>query len=184
MCVRYTGIDPKDEMLRERWERMGLIVPEDGSAGEVFPGEKGYVLRKRDEGLELANGQWGLMPHWTKDATFGKKNTFNARSETIHEKPSFRSAFKTRRCVLPASAFYEKKGGRWLRILPTEDELFWIAGLWEPGYELTDKLPTYTMVTTVPNTVMEPIHDRMPVILPESLIEPWMAADAPIEALQ
>jgi putative SOS response-associated peptidase YedK len=114
--------------------------------------------------------QWGLVPHWTKDAAHAKTRPINARAETVASSGMFRAAFSQRRCIVPAEAFYEWKaveGGKQPFAIARQDgQLMAFAGLWE-GYRWPDGtlLRTYTIVTTRANAEMVELHDRMPVIL-------------------
>ncbi|THB70765.1 MAG: SOS response-associated peptidase [Desulfovibrio sp.] len=122
--------------------------------------------------------KWGLVPSWSKDPTIGNR-LINARSETAAEKPSFRAAFKRRRCLVPATAFYEWQknpdGKQPFAINLTDQEAFAMAGLWE-HWSAPDgsDLFTFTILTTEPNELLAPIHNRMPVILPEESWAPWL----------
>jgi putative SOS response-associated peptidase YedK len=114
--------------------------------------------------------KWGLVPRWARDPSMGARMN-NARAETVAEKPSFRDAYRSRRCLIPASGFYEWQevpGSRakqpWY-IHPREGELLAFAGLWERWNGPGGPLETCAIVTTGPNEVMAPIHDRMPVIV-------------------
>ncbi len=178
MCVRYAGAGES----AQRWGGAPKTAMERRilTAADLFPGEVGGFAT---DGGELVEARWGMQPFWAKDPHFGKKNAYNARSETIREKPTFRGAFKARRCVIPASAFYERADGRWLRVLPKQGDLFLFAGLWEVPNEATDGLPTYTMVTTVPNRAVEEVHDRMPVVLSPEDAQEWMSPDAVLDDL-
>ena len=121
---------------------------------------------------------WGLIPSWSKDANSGAK-LINARAETLAEKPSFRSAFKRRRCLIPASGFYEwqtvQKKKQPFLIRPRDEKLFAFAGLWEdwngPNGEA---LRSCAIVTTQANALMQPFHDRMPVILRQQDFAAWL----------
>jgi len=126
--------------------------------------------------------RWGLIPHWAKDPALGNKLT-NARGESVADKPSFRSAFKQRRCLVPASGFYEwqaEQGGRkqpwYIRL--KGDEAMAMGGLWEswtsPDGEI---LRTFCVITTAPNEIMQPIHDRMPVIIPKIRWAAWLSPE-------
>ncbi len=117
---------------------------------------------------------WGLIPSWAKDASIGNKLT-NARGETVAEKPSFRSAFKARRCIIPASGFFEwKSDGRvkqpFYMSLKSGDPMA-LAGIWETWGDTE----TCCIITTSPNSLMEPIHDRMPVILDAENWAQWLS---------
>ena len=173
MCVRYVGIDPqreRTEHLRDAYR--DVEMPGDVWKQDRFPGDVGeYVTH----GGERAEGRWGLQPAWAKDPDFGRKNAYNARAETVAEKPTFRSAFRRRRCVVPAAAFYERAAGRWLRVSPHEG-LFSIAGLFEEG--------TFTMVTTEPNLAIADLHDRMPVLLAPSDVAGWLDPEADLRELR
>jgi putative SOS response-associated peptidase YedK len=118
--------------------------------------------------------RWGLIPSWAKDATIGNKLA-NARGETVAERPSFRSAFKSRRCIIPASGFYEwktEKGVKfpWYISLKSGDPMAF-AGLWESWNDIE----SCCIITTDANTLMQPIHDRMPVILNHDQWTTWLS---------
>jgi len=127
---------------------------------------------------ELTHLHWGLIPSWAKDPGIGSR-MINARSETAAEKPSFRGAFKYRRCLVPADGFYEwqKLNGRKqpVRIHMKDGQPFAIAGLWEhwmdPG---GSEIESVTLLTTTPNELLEPVHNRMPVILAPEDYELWL----------
>lgn len=118
--------------------------------------------------------KWGLIPSWAKDAAIGNKLN-NARGETVHEKPSFRSAFKYHRCIIPASGFYEWKTENgvkqpWYMSFKTGEPMAF-AGLWETWNDIH----TCCIITTSANSLMEPIHDRMPVILDADQWKAWLS---------
>jgi putative SOS response-associated peptidase YedK len=127
--------------------------------------------------------RWGLIPSWAKDETIGNK-LINARAETLAEKPSFKNAFRSRRCIIPASGFYEwaKKGASAKQpfyFYLKEKEVFGFAGLWEEWLdkESGESVETCTIVTTEANAVLEPVHDRMPVILKAEDYDRWLDAN-------
>lgn len=129
--------------------------------------------------------RWGLIPAWAKDPGIGAR-MINARSETVAEKPAFRAAFRRRRCLVPATGFYEWRGesGRKQPYLihAPDGAPFAIAGLWEhwqdPGGA---ELETCTLLTTEANEALRPLHDRMPVLLAPEAWERWLdpALEAP-----
>lgn len=122
---------------------------------------------------------WGLVPSWAKDPSVGNR-MINARAETLGEKPSFRSAYRRRRCLVLADGFYEWQQGRgkiktphYIRL--RSGEPFALAGLWEEWHSPEgDQLLTCTIITTEPNELVAQYHNRMPVILPESTYERWL----------
>lgn len=140
-------------------------------------------VREPDEGRELAVLRWGLVPFWAKDPSIGNR-MINARAETVAEKPSYRAAFRHRRCVVLADGFYE-----WRRendsktpyfISLASGEPFALAGLWE---DWTDKqtgesLQTATLLTTEANDFMRPLHHRMPVVLGADSAGEWLSGSA------
>ncbi len=133
----------------------------------------------KDEGTsKLAQFRWGLIPFWSKDENIGYK-LINARSETIHEKSSFKQAFEKRRCLIVASGFFEwKKIGKqkipMYITLKTRKPLSF-AGLWEIWKSPEgDEIKSCTIITTSPNKLMESIHNRMPAIMPAEHREQWL----------
>jgi len=129
------------------------------------------VLIVRKDGA--ARARWGLVPHWAKDPSMGARMN-NARAETVAQKPAFRDAYRSRRCLIPASGFYEWTSEFGLRqpyyVHPAEGELFAFAGLWERWRDLE----TCTVITTGANAKMAAVHDRMPVILPPGQYAAWL----------
>ena len=130
-------------------------------------------------GREATGFQWGLIPPWAKDPAIGAK-MINARAETLAEKPSFRNAFKRRRCLIPASGFYEwqARGGgpkQPVWIARPDNALITFAGLWEIWHGPDGgELHTCTIVTTTANDALEPYHHRMPVVLSPDGFEAWL----------
>ena len=127
--------------------------------------------------------RWGLIPVWAKDPKIGYK-TFNARAETLSEKPTFRVPFLKRRCLIPADGFYEWKeeGGRKQPYLFTlkEHKPFTFAGLWEIWRDSSgSEIRSCTLITTTPNDIVAQYHDRMPVILDESSRWHWLDESDP-----
>jgi putative SOS response-associated peptidase YedK len=130
---------------------------------------------------ELFVMRWGLIPYWSKDgkASF---STINAKSETVATSPAFRDAWKQRRCLVPAEWFYEwqkvdEKTKQPYAIGLSDGGMFAFAGLWETWKDRAtgQRLRTYTILTTDPNELMEPIHNRMPVILRREDYSRWLA---------
>jgi len=124
--------------------------------------------------------RFGLIPHWAKDSKF---QPINARAETLAEKPTFKSAFRSKRCIIPINGFYEwKKEGKhkipyW--IYPTQGNYFALAGICDTWHDPTtnEEIVSSAIITTTPNDMMKQIHDRMPVILDPKDWELWLDAD-------
>lgn len=177
MCGRYSteGIATTD--LRERFAVQHVqesVVP----SHNVKPTQDAPVIIMHDGERELTAMRWGLIPAWAKDATIAGK-LFNARAETVSDKPSFRSALRRRRCLVPATGFYEwQQQGR--RKVPCQfvvgaGDLFAFAGLYETWRDPSDQtVHSYTIITTTPNELVAPIHNRMPVILPRDAEALWI----------
>ena len=137
----------------------------------------------REGARQLGSFRWGLVPSWAKDPAVGNR-MINLRAETVSEKPSFRRTLARRRCLLPADGFYEWKAmGKGRKKQPffvraRDGSVLAIAGLWEVwkprGEEDAEWLRTCTVITTEPNAVVGPIHDRMPVILPPAVWDTWL----------
>lgn len=135
---------------------------------------------------------WGLIPSWAKDPKIGNR-MINARSETLAEKPSFRNAYKRRRCLVLADGYYEWQqipGNRvkqpvYIRL--KSQKPFAVAGLWEvwQSKDMDEPLKSCTIITCPPNALLEEIHHRMPVILPADAYAQWLSPDEqPVDALQ
>ena len=192
MCGRYT-LHQKTADLAKRYNL--ATIPDPISKNfNVAPGHVMPVITESESGkptIELMT--WGLIPVWAKDPRIGYK-MINARSETIFEKPAWRSVIKKKRCLIPADGFYEwkkqadSKVKQPFYIHPKQFELFSFAGVWESWKDENDnEIRTYSIITTEPNKEMSSIHDRMPVILyPEdeaSWLEPSKVTRDGIEPL-
>jgi putative SOS response-associated peptidase YedK len=178
MCGRYV-LKRKD--LEALMEQLGVKDPREFvSSYNIAPSTMIPAIRSLpgNSGREAVALQWGLVPFWSKDAKQGAKLA-NARSEGIAAKPAFREAIRKRRCVIPASGFYEWQTiGRlkqpWFFQMRDESP-FLFAGLWERWRSVDGvELQTCSLITTTPNEVVEPLHDRMPVILRGAAVDTWL----------
>jgi putative SOS response-associated peptidase YedK len=175
MCGRYTVTDPEDAM-RQLFE---LAAPDQAVARyNMTPSQLALSVHRNDAGdLVPAFLQWGLVPSWAKDPEIGNR-MINARSETVAEKPSFRAAYRRRRCLVPADGYYEwqSTGGRkqpW-RIVRADRAPFAFAGLWEEWQGPDGSgLSTFCLLTTAANDVLSAIHHRMPVIIAAGDMAAW-----------
>jgi putative SOS response-associated peptidase YedK len=184
MCGRFALLAKKEEMARRfKLIESGPSQPSLYPAGPRFniaPSQSVAVVRAADGTRFLDLLTWGLIPSWAADKKIGYK-LINARSETVATKPSFRSAFKSRRCLIPASGFFEWKKVSTSRkqpyfIRPSDhDDLFAFAGLWEKWTSPHgEPLESCTILTTEANELMKSIHDRMPVILDSAGESVWL----------
>ncbi|MCA9897857.1 MAG: SOS response-associated peptidase [Anaerolineales bacterium] len=145
----------------------------------IAPTQPVAAIRLAENGQrEFTFFRWGLVPSWAKDLNIGSR-MINARSETVAEKPSFRTAFKRRRCLIPADGFYEWQkqgsGKQPMFIRPVAERPFALAGLWEVWRDPDGSvLQTCTILTTTPNELMAPIHNRMPVIVEPEDFDLWL----------
>jgi putative SOS response-associated peptidase YedK len=176
MCGRFT----RKENLQQLADQLGLkILPPLSPRYNIAPSQLVACVRTNSESMEreCVELKWGLVPSWAKDPSIGNK-MINARAETVAEKPSFRKAFKHQRCLVLADGFYEwKREGEtkqpyYIRL--KGGRLFAFAGLWERWEKQDPALETCALITTGPNALMEPIHNRMPVILSEQSYASWL----------
>ncbi len=143
----------------------------------VAPGQKAGVIINDGEN-KYVQYQWGLVPYWAKDPSIGNK-MINARAETIIDKPSFKAAFRSRRCLIPVDGFYEWKKEEKYKvpyfIFQRSETPFSLAGLWET-WNGPDENPlnTFTIITTDANTLLKELHNRMPVIIPPEKRKMWL----------
>ncbi|MBU8791816.1 SOS response-associated peptidase [Oceanobacillus sp. FSL K6-0118] len=176
MCGRYTLL--KDEL--EILEEFDIDEPIDSyqPSYNIAPGQN--VLAIIHDGKKKRAGylRWGLVPSWAKDEKIGYK-MINARSETAHEKPSFKKLMSQKRCLIVADSFYEWKkvdGEKQPKRIQVKDRnIFTFAGLWDKWVQDDKVLFTCTILTKEANTFMRNIHHRMPVILPKEKENEWIS---------
>jgi len=156
----------------------------------VAPTDQVYAVAIHDGLRLLGSFRWGLIPWFAKDRKIGARH-INARAETLHSKPAFKESLERRRCLVPADGFFEwepmESGGKLPHYLFRRDgSPLAFAGLWASWRDQEgERLTSCTVITTTPNDLIAPIHDRMPVILGEDAWERWLDPDfADIEHLQ
>jgi putative SOS response-associated peptidase YedK len=179
MCGRFTLRTRPSEWLASfdvepqlEWEPRFNIAPSQS------------ILAIRNDPLgdrrELATLRWGLIPSWADDPSIGNR-LINARAETLATKPSFRSALKSRRCLVLTDGFYEwMKSGKTRQpyfIQMTDERPFAFAGLWDRWTKASPTIESCTIITTTPNALVADIHDRMPVVLAEDAAKTWLDRD-------
>jgi putative SOS response-associated peptidase YedK len=176
MCGRFTLRTPVKDLV----EVFQLLHDVELSARyNIAPTQPVAVVRQVERHRELSMMRWGLVPSWSKDPKAGPP-LINARADTVATKPSFRSAFKSRRCLIPADGFFEwqktgEKAKQPFYIRLAKDHAFAFAGLWErwegPGSSVVESC---VIITTDANDALRPLHDRMPVILPDDEYDRWL----------
>ncbi|MYD35423.1 MAG: SOS response-associated peptidase [Dehalococcoidia bacterium] len=176
MCGRFSLISDLSELqLRFDFENpLTDYVPR----FNISPTQDVLTVRWEDGHNVGEYMRWGLIPSWAKDMSIGNR-AINARAETLAERPMFRTALRRRRCLILADGFYEwtgkGKARQPMRILLATGEPFAFAGLWENWTNPEgEQINSCTIVTTTPNDLMRPIHDRMPVILPSEHERTWV----------
>ncbi len=180
MCGRYS-LTTAPEALRRLFDFSNL--PNLAARYNIAPTQEVAAVRGDGGGArELVMLRWGLVPSWATDISIGAK-MINARAETVAEKPAFRSAFRHRRCLVPADGFYEWRAedGRKqpFRIGMKGGAPFAFAGLWERWEpEGGDVVETVAIVTTDANEKLRPIHHRMPVIVAPDDYTAWLDTEA------
>ena len=176
MCGRFTLRTPTHRLA----EAFGVdALPNLAPRYNIAPTQDVVAIRHADAGRGLAMLRWGLIPGWAKDPAIGSR-MINARAETVAEKPSFRAAFRQRRCLVAADGFFEwqkvaegPKQPYYIRL--ESDEPFAIAGLWERWRDPAgETVESCTLITTEANAELAPIHHRMPVIISPADYDAWL----------
>ncbi|PLY14899.1 MAG: hypothetical protein C0631_09110 [Sedimenticola sp.] len=181
MCGRfYLDAEPSDLIEYFSVRLMLLSDREWRPRYNIAPSQDVVIVRDTADGRELVPARWGLVPHWSKEEK-PKYSTINARAETLAEKPTYRDSFKRRRCLFPASGFYEWKHVNdqkmpYLIRMP-KGELMAFAGLWDRWDKDGKRFDSCSIIVTSANTIMQAIHDRMPVILNPENYTDWLKSD-------
>ena len=177
MCGRFTQERPTSD-LAEIFAAEDL-ADDPGSRFNVAPTDEAVVVVQRDDHRAIKAYRWGLIPHWADGPKIGNR-MFNARAETLASSPVFRDAFRRRRCLVPVDSFFEwRRDGtvrQPFRIVRADGRPLALAGLWS-GWrdpETEEVRRTFTIVTTTPNDLMRPIHNRMPVVVPFDAWDRWL----------
>ena len=189
MCGRYT-LTPE---IGDLFQKLGLagLPAELTPRYNIAPTQMVPALLKGKSGeLEAGLFRWGLIPSWAKDISIGNR-MINARGETVAEKPSFRSAFRKRRCLILSDGWYEwrktPEGKQPVRIQLESGDVFAFAGLWErwmPGEEQGGEVFSCAIITSDICETLRGIHHRMPVVLKRDRWNAWLESDASVESLQ
>jgi putative SOS response-associated peptidase YedK len=178
MCGRFT-ITVSFEELLARYLVESDIAPFHSPRYNVAPGQNVPALIHDGTVIRIGQLKWGLVPSWAKDEKMGYK-MINARAETIMEKPAFQKLIVRKRAIIPADGFYEwktidDKHKQPMRMMLKNKEIFSMAALFDIWVSPNgSKLSTFTIITTTPNRLVEPIHNRMPVILKREDERRWL----------
>ena len=178
MCGRFLLLTSGKDVA-ERFDLEG--PPELLPRYNIAPTQPVAAVRPGDTGRECVRLRWGLVPSWSRDT---KVAPINARAETAADKPLFRAALRKRRCLIPASGFYE-----WLALAgekrkqpycfrPGDERPWAFAGLWERWLGPDGPVESCAILTTEANELVRPVHDRMPVILPRLYWQEWLDRDS------
>ena len=187
MCGRFAFHSPRETVAQ--LFALGDRLPELPARWNIAPGTDIPVVRVASDGArELVSLRWGLVPSWSKDRSIGQR-LVNARAETLSEKPAFRTAFRRRRCLVPADGYYEWRvvtGGKQPYFVhAASGRTFAMAGLWEHWVDPADgkAVDTCVIVTREAAGLVSEIHTRMPVIVPEHAYAAWLDPNADPVAL-
>jgi putative SOS response-associated peptidase YedK len=185
MCGRYTLTKPA-KSIQSHFGQIEFKF-DHKERYNIAPTQECPVVVVREGHRELMPLRWGLVPPWARDETMASK-MINARAETIQEKPSFRQSFKNKRCLVPADGFIEwgktQSGKQPYYFTRRDNELFAFAGIWSEWKKDGVSLWTFSIITTDCNSLVQPIHHRMPVILAPGDYETWLNAASNAKTLQ
>jgi putative SOS response-associated peptidase YedK len=177
MCGRFSQERSTSELAEIFGAEDRVDAP--GLRFNVAPTDDAAVVVQRDDHRAVTAYRWGLIPHWSESARTGNR-MFNARAETIDRNPAFRYAFGKRRCLVPVDAFYEWQRDGNVRtpyaVVRPDGKPIALAGLWAGWKDPKsgEVVRSFTILTTGPNEMMRPVHNRMPVVIPESSWDQWL----------
>lgn len=183
MCGRYTIKKPLKE-LKEKFQVTRDLFGDYQARFNVAPSQINQVILNSEGERELHGFRWGLIPLWAKDS---QTNFINAKAETVHQKPSFRDSFKSKRCLVPADGFieWERRGKDKIPhyfFVPAED-LFAFAGIWAKWEGGERSVYSFSIITTNANKLVSQFHNRMPVILKPDDYDSWLSPNVDTQTL-
>ncbi|TFF89755.1 MAG: SOS response-associated peptidase [Promethearchaeota archaeon] len=200
MCGRFARFSPAHvfRMLFQLDEFLELPPQYNIAPGQDVYAVRGIVIRDDEQQRaasdtsfekEVVALKWGFIPFWSKDPSIGSR-MINSRSETVAEKPAFKAAFKSRRCLIPTDGFYEwkkqKKGGKQPYFVHMKDEQpFALGGIWDLWKNPDGQnIESFSILTTEPNEVVKPIHKRMPLIIKQEEYDSWLNPDNDVKEVK
>jgi putative SOS response-associated peptidase YedK len=176
LCGRYNLITDAAALV-DYFDIEQILFDCSAARYNIAPGQDVPVIRQSGQGRELTGARWGLVPHWSRESR-PKYSTINARAESVADKPAYRDPFRHKRCLIPASGFYEWKredGHKTpYHIHLPDDEVFAFAGLWDHWEKGSEAFDSCSIIVTAANKTMQPVHDRMPVILNKAQYNTWL----------
>lgn len=189
MCGRYMSVTPAEGLKR----LFGFVeTPNLGARYNIAPTQEAPVVRQRRAPAgerTIQNLRWGLIPAWAEDPKAGPP-LINARAETLLEKPSFRAAFRRRRCLVPTDGYYQWREGDPSKlpflVARRDGAPFAFAGIWErwgPRHDPAAATDSFTIVTAAANDFLRPFHHRMPVVLTPGTFARWLDPDSDADTL-
>lgn len=184
MCGRFNLIASPEQVI----QHFNLHrLPRYETSFNIAPGQKILTIVQLEDGsYKAVYLYWGLIPHWAKDDKMSHR-LINARAETVADKPAFKSAYRQRRCLIPATGFYEwqqkEQGKQAFHIYRKDMQLFAFAGLWEYWEHDTETVYSCTIITTGANELINPIHQRMPVVVDEVHYKDWLNKQTGIKSI-
>jgi putative SOS response-associated peptidase YedK len=181
MCGRFS-LTTEVQVLVDLFEveRVLFDAADVGPRYNMAPSQMAPVVRTGASGRELALARWGLVPRWSTEPK-SKYSTINARAETVAQKPTYRDSFRHRRCLVPATGFYEwrqegdVKVPYYVRIAGRD--VFALAGVWDHWERDGQGFDSFSIIVTRANPTLQRIHDRMPVILNEAQYNTWLSSE-------
>jgi len=181
MCGRFVGFRKLEELVQHF--PIDKTACDAAASYNIAPSQEVLAIVRQHGENRLDKYHWGLVPFWAKDVGIGNR-MINARAETVDQKPSFRTAFKKRRCLIPADGFFEWKGSKgrkqpYYLTLP-DQRPFGFAGLWEQWRDPQSESPVYkscAIITTTASKSVQPVHHRMPVIITPAKYNRWLDPD-------
>jgi putative SOS response-associated peptidase YedK len=178
MCGRFTLHTPESR-IREAFNLEHTEPPDLVPRYNIAPSQDIPIIRGTGTGREMVLARWGLVPHWSKEPKTSY-STINARIESVAEKPTYRTPFRRRRCLIPADGFYEWKvtnGNKMPHYIRMRDsDVFALAGLWDRWEGEGRILDSCTIIVMPANEVMKPLHERMPAIIAPANYDQWLDA--------
>src|SRR6185312_1301309 len=187
MCGRYTLMKLADLVKLIPWLQIPGDILEQEARYNVAPSQMLPIVMQEKGQASVRLAKWGFVPSWTQGQP--KMQPINAKAETVASSGMFRKAFQSRRCLVPADGFYEWKGAKPPKqpflIRMRDHGLFMFAGVWDRWYpQGAEPVETFSILTTEPNELMKPIHNRMPVIIAVEDYRRWLEGGEPQELLK